>query len=468
MTAPLPKFEWRPRRQRTVVERAGHWLSTFGGMYDLQADRPPPAGPLIPRTLDAKTPREDALGLLKLAAEVEHALMAQYLYAAWSIDTDIEGGADAAATFSHIAVQEMFHLLAVQNLLIVLGGPDHVHLGRDALRAASNFNPMPLVLEPADRAAVSKYVVAEMPLVIADAALRERLQKIHAAAKADANSKLNHVGAIYSALHWIFQADNRDMTAVGLGLKDGYEKGWHLLDTDFVVTQTVDSFAAQRVLWHASAGHTLEPVYDRAQALKLLHAIASQGEGLEAGTDSHFERFFALLEQDIPLRNGVPTSPYGSNAPAPDVNQKTPITSEAGRLWCDWFDVRYTMLWHDIGHALRTPASADVRRKLTNMVFAQMRSGLLAMARAAGSMPASDTAGGRAGPGFGMVFAALPEAVGARARALELAEMERQLAEQVRALPHALETMEAQDAYDLVMGAGGLHEQRNKIIGQTT
>jgi hypothetical protein len=39
-----------------------------------------------PRIADAATPKDDAIGLLKLAAEVEHALLVQYLYAASSIN----------------------------------------------------------------------------------------------------------------------------------------------------------------------------------------------------------------------------------------------------------------------------------------------------------------------------------------------------------------------------------------------
>ena len=75
-----------------------------------------------------------AVFLLHTAAEIEHALMAQYLYAAYSLaDADFTGAAvpaDAAArtarwraTITAIAREEMAHLLTEQNLLRFIGGP---------------------------------------------------------------------------------------------------------------------------------------------------------------------------------------------------------------------------------------------------------------------------------------------------------------------------------------------------------
>jgi hypothetical protein len=71
--------------------------------------------------------------LLHTAAEIEHALMVQYLYAAWSLaDGGFPGPApppDAGTlvkrwqrTLVGIA-EEMAHLLTVQNLLRFVGGP---------------------------------------------------------------------------------------------------------------------------------------------------------------------------------------------------------------------------------------------------------------------------------------------------------------------------------------------------------
>jgi hypothetical protein len=101
----------------------------------------------IPRTSRAKTPKQDVIGLLQLAAEVEHALMVQYLYAAASVHGQTPEGVDASRDIAVVAIQEMGHLVTVQNLLLAIADvnpqipePNHYHhLGRDGLRAKSGL-----------------------------------------------------------------------------------------------------------------------------------------------------------------------------------------------------------------------------------------------------------------------------------------------------------------------------------------
>lgn len=45
-----------------------------------------------PEVTGATTPKEEAIGLLQLAAEIEHSLMVQYLYAAASLPPAATGG----------------------------------------------------------------------------------------------------------------------------------------------------------------------------------------------------------------------------------------------------------------------------------------------------------------------------------------------------------------------------------------
>ena len=136
----------------------------------------------IPRTSRAKTPKEDLIGLLRLAAEVEHALMVQYLYAAASVHGPTPEGVDAARDIAIVAIQEMGHLVTVQNLLLAIADsnpqipePNHYHhLGRDGLRAKSKSNPIPFVLEPISHSALAKYVTIERPPEISLATLSEK------------------------------------------------------------------------------------------------------------------------------------------------------------------------------------------------------------------------------------------------------------------------------------------------------
>src|SRR5450755_5048967 len=74
--------------------------------------------------------REALIYMLCEAAELEHGIMCQYLYAAFSLKQSPAEGLtadEAAATqrwrkkISHVATQEMLHLSLVQNLLSAIG-----------------------------------------------------------------------------------------------------------------------------------------------------------------------------------------------------------------------------------------------------------------------------------------------------------------------------------------------------------
>ena len=81
-------------------------------------------------------PRDEAILWLSAAAEIEHALMVQYLFAAYSIDPDsvpTDNGArgeagDIKNRLLQIGREEMGHFITVQNLLLIVGGP--LHFGR--------------------------------------------------------------------------------------------------------------------------------------------------------------------------------------------------------------------------------------------------------------------------------------------------------------------------------------------------
>src|SRR5882672_323034 len=67
------------------------------------------------------TPLEKALRLLQAAAAIEHALMVQYLYAGSAFSGEDQAIAQHYRDVIGIAVEEMAHLMTVQNLLKLLG-----------------------------------------------------------------------------------------------------------------------------------------------------------------------------------------------------------------------------------------------------------------------------------------------------------------------------------------------------------
>ncbi|HEX8958013.1 MAG TPA: ferritin-like domain-containing protein, partial [Burkholderiaceae bacterium] len=134
---------------------------------------PAPAGllhkakPARPVNLEF-SPRDYITYLLSIDAEIEHCLMVQYLYAAYSL-----GGPQVPAEFRDavrdwqevilgIAKEEMGHLISVQNVLRVIGAP--LHFEREDYPWDAPFYPFPFTLEPLTLDSLAKYVYAESPV----------------------------------------------------------------------------------------------------------------------------------------------------------------------------------------------------------------------------------------------------------------------------------------------------------------
>src|SRR3954452_3328258 len=142
-------------------------------------------------------PRDEAIFLLHTAAEIEHALMVQYLYAGWSLPSD---GPPLVQRWRRevlqVAREEMAHFAAVQNLLRFIGGP--LNFDREDFPYRTELYPFPFRLERLRRASLARYVAAEMPAQPdADSGL---MADVLAAAEVGAGHPVNRVGALYQRL----------------------------------------------------------------------------------------------------------------------------------------------------------------------------------------------------------------------------------------------------------------------------
>ena len=121
---------------------------------------------------DFQDPYLELLRLLNVAAEIEHGLMVQYLYCAFSIKPRYAGLAGYAAPSANdilgIAIQEMQHLGKVNNLLGALGAAPV--LIREDFPYEPDIIPFRFRLEPASRASLAKYVWTESPVGATDLA----------------------------------------------------------------------------------------------------------------------------------------------------------------------------------------------------------------------------------------------------------------------------------------------------------
>jgi hypothetical protein len=323
------------------------------------------------------SPQEEAIQLLQLAAELEHALMVQYLYAAISLARSATGGVGPWNTLMTIAEQEMGHLISVQNLLLAIGGPQAVHFGRDGIRLANPSNPMPFILEPVSRASLAKYLVVEMPAHI-DGALDAEVRPFRELA-AEQQTTPHGVGAVYAKLFWLFQPTDDPTPPLNLTPTPsiGLVGGRHLTAADFVDSTVRDRFGASRGDWiRGSVQHfLLDPVSDARTALDLISAISKQGEGLEQEAKSHFMEFLGLVrafDSGQLIVESLPRTPVASIAPPPDAGSSTPIQTPYGKAWSELFDVRYNLLILDLWHAMASERTAPARMALIELAYGNM------------------------------------------------------------------------------------------------
>src|SRR5579863_580645 len=139
--------------------RLAEVIATRGGLA-------PPEAPFVIEH------REALIYILCQAAELEHGIMAQYLFAAFSLKQSAAEGltdAEAAAVqrwrkqIMHIAAQEMLHLALVQNLLSAIGAAPH--LSRPNFPQPASHYPagVTLTLLPFGEDALRHFMFLERP-----------------------------------------------------------------------------------------------------------------------------------------------------------------------------------------------------------------------------------------------------------------------------------------------------------------
>ena len=116
--------------------------------------------------------REALIYMLCQAAEVEHGIMCQYLFAAFSLKQGTDEGLTAdeleavtrwRRTIAHVATEEMLHLALVQNVLSAIGAAPH--LTRPNLPAPAHHYPaaVSLTLVPFGEPALQHFLFLERP-----------------------------------------------------------------------------------------------------------------------------------------------------------------------------------------------------------------------------------------------------------------------------------------------------------------
>jgi hypothetical protein len=389
-------------------------------------------------SIPGRTARIKAINLLQIAAEVEHALMAQYLYAAYSLDEAFAQG-DGETTskvdrwkrdIRAIARQEMAHFITVQNLLIVLGAEVYVNRENNFSEHPDQY-PFPVRFERFGLDPLARYVVTESPSPkeIRDRETRRLLQQATRRAeqsKMQVKAKVNRVGLLYAALYWLFlKADHsrgpwdmpdsvRDfMHTTGL-------EGVHVKDTDFVPRTEYADFCATGEEWEVFEDEFRVSETDpRNCALRAIQWIMLQGEGPSGkpcrAVESHFCRFLRIYQElDENPKLAAAARPVPVNPVVPSTNRHEPvepgaqpITHPESKLWATLFNVRYQMLLLDVLLALsinRHGKDCDLRKDLTSWAAGHEMEHLKQIGQLLPTLPRDPGSAARAGAPFETVM----------------------------------------------------------------
>jgi len=155
---------------------------------------------------DFRDPYIELLRLLHQAAEVEHALMIQYLYGSFSLKpayAQVAGfGAPNSNDLLGVAIMEMQHLGKVNQLLVALGAAPT--LIREDFPYEPEIYPFRFNLEPLSRQSLAKYVWTEAPIGATNvrnaktAEDRKFCEELNVAL--GSATRPNYVGSLYDAV----------------------------------------------------------------------------------------------------------------------------------------------------------------------------------------------------------------------------------------------------------------------------
>lgn len=373
---------------------------------------------------------EEARALLQVAAAIEHALLLEYLYALYSLDK-LPPGSALAEPLKAIAIEEMGHLITVQNLLLAIGGEPY--FARES--PLPKNDPFPFRLQPLGLTSLAKYVTTESPLreqLTGIPSLLARADRAYAVAELASSPGsgvpapgINHVGVLYAKLYWLFQSGDAP-EGPWTNPPPGPFAAGHIQDAD-IIGATNYQVSADEIGSSVPGQQSayVAPVANRADALAALHQIASQGEGwaTDDGEDSHFERFLGAFEDYARFvdSGAEPTLPVPTDPTTGDESPSAPrnsITHPSSRLWAELCDVRYQMLVGELWLAILLPANdaTNPRAQLfRKSVQTEMKTGIAKIARKLASLPRNTSVSSRvrlAGAPLRMIpFASLPSHV---------------------------------------------------------
>jgi CDGSH-type Zn-finger protein/truncated hemoglobin YjbI len=341
--------------------RLAQVIATRGGLA-------PPEAPLVIEH------REALYYMLCQAAELEHGIMCQYLYAAFSLkQSEAEGLSSAEAEavqrwrkrISHVATQEMLHLALVQNLLSAIGGAPHLSRPNFPHPATQYPAGVHLALLPFGEPALQHFMFLERPEGM-------DLDDAEGMAAFGRATPAMQPGEIVPR--------SQDFKTVG-HLYRSIEAG---------IAHLADKFGERRLFVGPPRAQATQQYFswpelivvtDTASAQRAIDEILEQGEGNRGPwKDSHFGQFVEILDEYLQLREANPA--FQPARPVVTVNVRPserdtgvplatdPLTRQVMDLFNVSYEVLLLMLQRFFAHTEETDAQLQALADATvNLMF---------------------------------------------------------------------------------------------------
>jgi len=351
--------------------------------------------------------REQLWSLLIEAAQIEHMIMCQYLYACFSLKTDPDEGltaeqAEAVArwqeTMTGIAIEEMLHLALVMNVMTAIGAAPS--LSRPNFPRHSQFLPpgVEFALLPFGADALTHFLYLERP---------EGMERMDAAEFVPAAPPPEPVGqAEVMPRIQGFSTVGHLYRGIEQGLSDLADRlGQRVL----FVGEPRAQATPDRFRWPQ-----LIAVTDLASARAALDEIIEQGEGARGDwRPAHYGRFFGIWNEYQKLRQQYPSfeparpvmpaftqQPFDIDEPQPQPTDA--VTREVAELFSLGYEVLLQVLTRFFTHTDETDEQLDA---LVQAAFGLMTGVLRPLGTALTRLPAGPENPGRtAGPAFQMYY----------------------------------------------------------------
>jgi hypothetical protein len=352
--------------------------------------------------------REALIYTLGKAAELEHLIMLQYLFAAFSLKQDVGEGLSAETleavrrwrkTLFSISEQEMLHLALVQNLLTAVGAAPRLARPNFPMPAYSYPAGVRIELLPFGEAALRHFAFLERPegMDVEDAEGFEAIGQAVPLPHDESDEIVPHLQE-FDTIGQLYRS-----------IQAGLEHLAGRLGADRLFIGPTNAQATEEHFRWAE----LVAVTDLATAQQAIDTIVEQGEGARGEwRDAHFGRLLGILDEYLEIKRADPGFEPARPVVAAYVRPQAtgvdvPLITDPGTARCmDLLNVAYEVLLQLLSryfaHTDETPEQLEV---LADVSVGLMYGAIKPLGSVVATLPVGwDMPGVNAGPGFELFY----------------------------------------------------------------